>query len=150
TTSLPPDCSFLNVVKVVSTINAFSNAFDGRIIYIKFEGGITLAHSASLIMPAGVDVVTEDDDVAVFVNESSGVWRCVSYPRYTDADHPGDEPTVTAPYMRWADVDNGLIKRRNAADTDWVTEGSLLKDMRPLGMDQTWQDMTASRAVSVT
>lgn len=143
TTNLPPDCSFLNVVKVVSTINAFSNAFDGRIIYIKFEGGITLAHSASLVMPAGVDVVTEDGDVAVFVNESSGVWRCVSYPRYTDAYHPGAEPTITWPFMTWADTGNMLLKRRNAANTAWVTLGPLFPGVTVATGSQT---LSASQA----
>src|SRR5690606_15639663 len=59
-----------------------------------------------------------------------GVWRCVSYPRYTDAGHPGPEPTITWPYMPWADVANGLYKRRDATDTDWLVEGSMLFDNR--------------------
>lgn len=29
------------------------------------------------------------------------------------------------PYCTWADTGNGLLKRRNAAGTDWVVEGSL-------------------------
>lgn len=32
------------------------------------------------------------------------------------------------PYMTWADTANGLLKRRNAADTAWVTIGKLLVD----------------------
>ena len=86
TTILPPDCSFLNVVKVVSTINAFSDSFDGRIVYIKFEAGITLAHSTALVLPTAENVVTEADDVACFINESSGVWRCLSYPNFMQRD----------------------------------------------------------------
>lgn len=30
------------------------------------------------------------------------------------------------PYCTWADTGNGLLKRRNAAGTDWVVEGKLL------------------------
>lgn len=82
TTVIPPDCSFANVVKVASTINGFSDNFNGRIVYLKFEAGITLAHSSALVMPYAQNVVTEADDVACFVNESAGVWRCVGYPRY--------------------------------------------------------------------
>lgn len=81
TTVIPPDCSFANVVKVVSTINGFSDNFNGRIVYLKFDAGITLAHSSALVMPGNVSAVTEAGDVAAFVNESAGVWRCLSYPR---------------------------------------------------------------------
>lgn len=35
------------------------------------------------------------------------------------------EPDVTYPYMWWADTASGLLKLRNAANTDWVTTGSL-------------------------
>ncbi|MGB6105634.1 MAG: hypothetical protein WBF88_17465 [Pusillimonas sp.] len=126
TTTIPPDCSYANVVKVVSTINAFTDNFNGRIVYLKFEAGITLKHSSSLIMPAGADVVTVAGDVAAFINETSGAWRCLSYPRYTDADHPGAEPAITWPLMTWADTGNMLLKRRNEANTAWVTLGPLL------------------------
>lgn len=35
------------------------------------------------------------------------------------------EPTTTYAYMWWADTTNGLLKLRNAADTAWVTVGTL-------------------------
>jgi len=126
TTVLPPDCSFANVKKVASTINGFSDNFNGRIVYLKFEAGITLAHSSALMMPAGVSVVTEANDIVCFMNESPGAWKCLSYPRYTDADHPGPEPVITWPYMRWADTANLLLRRRNAANTEWIIVGALL------------------------
>lgn len=79
TTVLPPDCSFANVVKVVSTINGFSDNFNGRIVCLKFDAGITLAHSSSLVLPTAANIVTEAGDVAFFINESAGVWRCIGY-----------------------------------------------------------------------
>lgn len=125
TTVLPPDCSFANVKKVASTINGFSDNFNGRIVYLKFDAGITLAHSSALMMPAGVSVVTEANDIVCFMNESPGAWKCLSYPRYTDADHPGPEPVITWPCMRWADTGNMLLKRRTAANDNWIVEGAL-------------------------
>lgn len=35
------------------------------------------------------------------------------------------EPTETYAFMWWADTTTGLLKIRNAADTDWVTVGTL-------------------------
>lgn len=125
TTVIPPDCSFANVKKVASTINGFSGNFNGRIVYLKFDAGITLAHSSALVMPAGVSVVTETNDIVCFMNESPGVWKCLSYPRYTDADHPGPEPAITWPLMRWWDLSNSVLKIRDAADSKWIVRGAI-------------------------
>ncbi len=44
-----------------------------------------------------------------------------------NADYAGaTEPEVTWPWMKWADTGNMLLKRRNAANTAWVVEGTLL------------------------
>lgn len=37
-------------------------------------------------------------------------------------------PLVTAPYQLWADTTTGLLKRRNAGDTDWDVIGMLSND----------------------
>lgn len=34
-------------------------------------------------------------------------------------------PASTTPYMLWADTTTGLLKMRNAADSAWITKGSL-------------------------
>lgn len=39
---------------------------------------------------------------------------------------PTDPAAMTWPYATWADTGNGLLKRRNAANTAWVTIGPLL------------------------
>lgn len=82
TLPIPADGSFFNVVKsAVPGILGFADNFDGRIVYLKFEAGITLTHSASLILPGAANVITIANDVAVFINEAPGSWRCISYPR---------------------------------------------------------------------
>lgn len=109
-----------------TAITAINATIAGRLAYLKLDAGIVLTHSASLLMPSGVNVTTGADDIAVFVSVSAGVWRCVSYPRFESANYPSaTEPTITWPLMTWADTGNMLLKRRNAAGTAWVVEGVL-------------------------
>lgn len=110
-----------------TAITAINATIAGRLVYLKLDAGIVLTHSASLLMPSGVNVTTGADDIAVFVSVSAGVWRCVSYPRFESANYPSaTEPTITWPYMPWADTGNMLLKRRNAAGTAWVVTSRLL------------------------
>lgn len=45
----------------------------------------------------------------------------------TDFAGDTDPASVAGPYMTWADTSNGLLKRRNAAGTDWVVESALFR-----------------------
>lgn len=63
-----------------TTITGLGTITAGRVRVIKFEGALTLTHNAtSLILPGGANITTADGDIAVFVSEGSGNWRCVSY-----------------------------------------------------------------------
>jgi len=75
---VPAEGSFLKVTKSATEILTFSDAFPGRAVYLCFEDGITLRHSAALILPAAADIVTQADDTLMFVNEEAGVWRCLA------------------------------------------------------------------------
>lgn len=45
-----------------------------------FAGALTLTHNASrLILPGGANITTTSGDVAVFVHEGGGNWRCIAY-----------------------------------------------------------------------
>lgn len=47
---------------------------------VEFSGALTLTHNAtSLILPGGANITTAAGDVAQFVSEGSGNWRCTSY-----------------------------------------------------------------------
>ena len=50
----------------------------------------------------------------------------------TDFAGPDDPAAMAWPYCTWADTGNGLLKRRNAAGTAWVVEGTLFKASLPL------------------
>lgn len=70
------------VVTGTTTVTAISEATTslGRQVTLKFSGALTLTHNAtSLILPGGANIATAAGDVAVFVQESSGNWRCTDY-----------------------------------------------------------------------
>ena len=63
-----------------TTVTAISTRAAGRVIVLKFEDVLTLTHNATdLVLPGGANITTAAGDVAVFVSEGSGDWRCVSY-----------------------------------------------------------------------
>ncbi len=51
----------------------------GRTVVLKFSGTPILTHSAGLILPGAANITAAAGDVAAFVNESAGVWRCSHY-----------------------------------------------------------------------
>jgi hypothetical protein len=63
-----------------TTITGLGTVRAGIWKILKFEGVLTLTHNApSLILPGGVSITTANGDIAVFISEGSGNWRCVSY-----------------------------------------------------------------------
>jgi len=75
-----------------------------------FTGALTLTHNAtSLILPGAASITTAAGDVAVFVSEGSGNWRCVSY---TKAN--GLSLALSSELYRG--VLNGLTMSNNAVD----------------------------------
>lgn len=65
-----------------TTITGLGTVAAGVTRVVRFAGALTLTHNAtSLILPSGTNITTAANDVAVFVSEGSGNWRCVSYER---------------------------------------------------------------------
>lgn len=63
-----------------TTITGFGTVRAGVWKVLKFEGVLTLTHNAtSLILPGAANITTADGDIAIFVSEGSGNWRCVNY-----------------------------------------------------------------------
>lgn len=60
-----------------------TNSWYGREVTLKFSGALTITHSANLILPGAANITTVAGDVAKFVSESSGVWRCSEYTKYS-------------------------------------------------------------------
>lgn len=71
-----------NYVKITgtTTITAFDTVQAGTRRMVEFGGALTLTHNAtSLILPTGANITTAAGDVATFVSEGSGNWRCANY-----------------------------------------------------------------------
>jgi hypothetical protein len=50
--------------------------------FVRFSGALTLTHNGtSLILPGSANILTTAGDTALFVSNSSGNWRCISYQR---------------------------------------------------------------------
>ncbi len=65
-----------------TTITALGTVQAGTRRIVRFAGVLILTHNAtSLILPTAANITTAADDVAVFVSEGAGNWRCVGYQR---------------------------------------------------------------------
>lgn len=65
-----------------TTITSIDSVRVGTVIKLHFDAALTLTHHATnLILPGGVNIVTEAGDEAEFVEYASGDWRCTSYQR---------------------------------------------------------------------
>jgi hypothetical protein len=62
-----------------TTISGISDSWNGRIVVLKFSGTPQLTHSSGLILPGAANITCAAGDVGAFVNESTGVWRCVYF-----------------------------------------------------------------------
>jgi len=70
-----------------TAITTVGDTYPGRTVILRFEAGITLEHSSSLILPGGADITTTAGDMAVFVNTDPGEWTVMSYQQ---GDNSGD------------------------------------------------------------
>jgi hypothetical protein len=77
-----------NYVKVTgtTTITGLGTVQAGTQRIVEFTGALTLTHNAtSLILPGAANITTAAGDVAGFVSEGSGNWRCAFYQRASGA-----------------------------------------------------------------
>jgi hypothetical protein len=67
-----------------TTITGLGTAAAGVVRIVTFTGSLTLTHNAtSLILPGAANITTLSGDVAEFVSEGGGNWRCINYqPNY--------------------------------------------------------------------
>jgi len=80
TTDLGAQTSNFVTVTGTTTITSFGTASAGVLRYVRFSGALTLTYNAtSLILPTSASITTAAGDVALFVSEGSGNWRCLSY-----------------------------------------------------------------------
>jgi hypothetical protein len=76
-----------------ATISGISSTYSwtGRIVYLKFDGALTLTHNATtLILPGGANITTSAGDWAAFRQDASGEWRCLFYQYISGANVTGN------------------------------------------------------------
>lgn len=77
--------NFVHITGTV-TITGLGTVQAGTIRHVRFAGALTLTYNASsLILPGAASITTAANDVAVFVSEGSGNWRCLSYQKASGA-----------------------------------------------------------------
>lgn len=71
--------NYVNVTGT-TTITAFDTVQAGTERWVKFSGILTLTYNAtSLILPGSANILTAAGDIALFVSEGAGNWRCALY-----------------------------------------------------------------------
>lgn len=82
TPTIPVEGSYFEITGT-TTISGFADTYNGRIVYLKFTGALTLTNSSSFVLLGGKNITTKAGDIGVFVNNTAGVWSCVYYPVVT-------------------------------------------------------------------
>jgi hypothetical protein len=95
-----------------TTITALGTKTAGVLRVLTFDGALTLTHNAtSLILPGGANILTAAGDVAVFVSEGSGNWRCASYSRAS-----GSSLRASTGYLYGLTISNNVSDATNDID----------------------------------
>jgi hypothetical protein len=68
------------IISGTTTITSFGTVSAGIWKVVRFSGALTLTYNGtSLILPGAANITTVAGDVACFLSEGSGNWRCVWY-----------------------------------------------------------------------
>lgn len=113
-----------------------TNSWYGREVVLKFSGALTITHSANLILPGAANITTAAGDVAHFVSESSGVWRCSSYTKYS-----GTYAILGANTFTGIQTHSAQVRWSKGAD---VASANALT----LGTDGNYFDITGTTAIT--
>jgi hypothetical protein len=130
TLSLPATGGGVFLVTGATGISAISTGSGGRRVSLRFAGALTLTHSANLILPGGVSIVTQAGDVAEFINDAAqdatgSNWRCVNYQRASgspvnNADFIATQADMEAASSTTALVTAGRARFHPSASKAWV------------------------------
>src|SRR5437867_4205469 len=78
-----------------TTITALGSLTAGTVMVVTFDGILTLTHNGtSLILPGAANITTAAGDMAIFVSEGAGNWRCINYVKATFAPFPAPLTTI--------------------------------------------------------
>lgn len=84
--TLPSDGTDVYDITGTTTINSLSTRTAGAVVVLQFDGALTLTYNAtSMVLPTSASITTAAGDIAAFVSEGAGNWRCFSYLRRSGA-----------------------------------------------------------------
>lgn len=86
TLALPAAGGFFDITGTTTVTGISStNSWNGRVVYLQFDGALTLTHSANLDLPGDANITTVAGDSGIFVQKASGTWQCLSFTQATGA-----------------------------------------------------------------
>ena len=104
-----------------TTVTSIATVGVGAVIKLHFDGALILTYNAtSLILPGAANITTVAGDMAEFVSEGSGNWRCTSFTRGTDV--PETRGTWTGALVCGT---SGTITMGNATGR-WIRRGGVV------------------------
>lgn len=131
-----------------TTITSINDVYPGRIVYLIFSGVLTLTNSVSLVLPGGANITTKANEVYVFLNDSPGVWRCVSYPNRV-AVQVNEIPTTT--FKNRLINGNPTINQRQVSGSVVLTAGQYGHDRWKAGAGGcTYTFATSNNVTTIT
>jgi hypothetical protein len=77
--TLPAIGSYFVVTGTGFNVTGFANSYNGRTVTLKLPAGLTLVHSASLVLSGAYNRVTHVGDTITLVNTTTGVWEETNY-----------------------------------------------------------------------
>lgn len=122
TTDLGAIEGYAHDITGTTTITGFGTVSAGIPKVVKFEGALTLTHSAtSLILPGAANITTADGDIGLFISEGSGNWRCISYFKASGEPWPGVTSLIATLFPTYG-FTTGDVKLtiKTTADSGWV------------------------------
>ena len=108
-----------------TTVNSLSSRNAGLALILRFDGALQLTHnSTSLDLPAEANITTVAGDIATFVSEGSGNWRCVNYTRNAGTPLALASSSVATATLA-ADAVTGAKIADDAIDSEHYADGSI-------------------------
>ncbi len=144
TTDLGAVAGLAHDITGTTTITSFGTVDAGIWKIVKFEGALTLTHNAtSLILPGAENITTANGDIAIFISEGSGNWRCVTY--FPVAINPAKLVSTD----ETQELDNKTLDSSVGKGT-WTASGTWTLPALTLGGAITYGGVTLSNAVTGT
>ena len=128
-----------------TTITAFDTVTAGLAREVRFDGALTLTHNGtSLILPGAANITTASGDVAKFVSEGSGNWRCTKYMKASGLPLGGD---LGARVWLYTETVGGTVATVDieSGDLDWTAYD--LYEVEVIGMTVDTDDVEISLRV---